>query len=206
MPFEHWFPTTILFEDSDNLELDTLRNLVDKQAEENPTANTTGHWSGFNKAELTNLHYNLEYKPLTEHINSLLDKYIEHCCWNIDLQQFKIDRMWANKYNGKEVARKHFHSGVLSGCFYLDAGHDIEFSNPLLNNRPEFLNTQVWTTSENIANANKIIYSGAPGRCLIWPSWMMHETVKKSNNSTRSIAFDIWGYSNHNYYLPRIHN
>lgn len=206
MPFEHWFPTTILFEETTSLNLDMFRKLVDKQAKDNPTANTTGHWSGFNVSSLTALHKESEYKDLTDFINSLLTKYIEYCAWDTNLQQFRIDRMWANKYGSEEVARKHFHSGVLSGCFYLDAGHDIAFTSPLLNNRPEFLNTQIWTTQENIANANKIVYSGTPGKCLIWPSWMMHETIKKTTNSTRTIAFDIWGYSNHNYYLPPISN
>lgn len=206
MPAEHWFPTTIFYEDTNAIDLDKYKKLIDKQVAENPTANTTGHWSGYNSSLLINLHLNNEYRQLTEYIETLIKKYIDIMAWDDNVQIFKLERMWANRYDSKEEARKHFHSGVLSGCFYFDEGHDIVFTSPLLNNRPELLSTQIWAETENMSNANKIVYPTAPGKCLIWPSWMMHETVKSSAHPTRSIAFDVWAYSDKNYYLPRLPN
>lgn len=204
MHTEQWFPTTILFDYFSNIDLDSLRNLIDNQVTQYPEANTTGHWSGFNSHTLTNLHLDREYENLVTSINSLVAEYIKYLSWDTESQIFRIDRMWANKYQSNEIARKHFHSGVLSGCFYLDEGHDIIFHNPLLNSRPEQLHTQVWTTNENFANANLISYKSEPGKCIIWPGPIMHETKKTSNNVTRSIAFDVWCYSNKNYYFPKI--
>jgi uncharacterized protein (TIGR02466 family) len=204
MPVEQWFPTTVIYDKFDDVDLDRFKKLIDNQVESRPDANTTGHWSGFNDHKLTNLHLLEDYKTLTNNITKLIKQYIEHMGWDDDTHHFQIDRMWANSYQGNEIARKHFHSGLLSGCFYLDEGHDIVFHNPLLNNRPEFLHTQVWTKTENFSNANSIAYKSEPGKCILWPGALMHETRKNNNNITRSIAFDVWCYSNRNYYFPKI--
>lgn len=204
MQVEQWFPTSILYDVFVDIDLSQFKDLIDEQVISYPNANTTGHWSGFNDHRLTNLHTDILYKSLKDKIENLLSEYVKIMSWDESSHLFKIDRMWANSYQGKEVARKHFHSGVLSGCFYLDEGHEIIFYNPLLNNRPEFLHTQVWTNEENFSNANSVAYKSEPGKCLIWPGSLMHETVKKTTNVTRSIAFDIWCYSDRNYYFPKL--
>lgn len=204
MQIENWFPTTIIFDNFDSIDINKYQILVDEQVEKYPEANSTGHWSGFNNHFLVNLHLNKDYSDLVVEIKKLIEHYINTLGWDTQSQIFKLDRMWANSYQSKETTRKHFHSGVLSGCFYLDQGHEIVFYNPLLNNRPEQLHTQVWTKEQNYLNTNSITYKSEPGKCLIWPAPMMHETKKIDTNVTRSIAFDVWCYSNKNHYFPKI--
>lgn len=204
MQTEQWFPTVIVYDFFKDIDFENYRQMIDEQVKLYPGSNSTGHWSGFNNHFLTNLHLDNCYKSLVSNINALIDQYVSLMSWNAEDQHFKIDRMWANCYDSQENARKHFHSGVLSGCFYLDEGHEIVFHNPLLNNRPEQIHTQVWTTDQNYLNANSISYKSEPGKCLLWPASMMHETKKNSDIVTRSIAFDVWCYSNKNYYFPKI--
>lgn len=203
MSFETWFPTVVLFETID-CDLDSLRTYVDQQAEQHPEYNTTGHWSGFNSSTSVQLQKESLFQNLTLSIQKLVNEYIITQAWDTDSHKFILERMWANRYVGNQVTRKHFHSGILSGCFYLDEGHDLIIYNPMLNNRPEFAHTQIWTKSENYFNANKILYSSKPGKCIIWPSMLMHETEKNSKEVTRSIAFDVWVYSDKNPNFPII--
>jgi uncharacterized protein (TIGR02466 family) len=105
----------------------------------------------------------------------------------------KVSMAWTNLNDPKETRQPHHHAECVFSCVYYvkgnDTSGDIEFMTPVVAKGHVF-------TPKHIAHYNKFTaseyhFSPAPGRLIIFPSWLYHYVnPNKSNEERISIAFN----------------
>jgi uncharacterized protein (TIGR02466 family) len=182
------FPTPIWIRDYPDMNVTPLLNLCKKLKDEDPDGRVITNIGGWQSANVHSETYE-ELKQLERYIlqNSvdLLDQmgYDTNVC---------VDNLWFNINTNNSVNAPHFHSGILSGVFYLSLG---KYPGSLLFHRDpkdSYIFSSYKTSCITPLIAPCISYVPVEKRLIIFPSWLVHSVDANKDNEPRiSIAFNI---------------
>jgi len=200
---DNYFPTPIYRDDIDSDTCKKLKSLGEALLQERPEYKHD-HWSTHDDQNTNSLHERDEYKWVEEMLFTHVNKYTDELLWDKENHSIHLDKLWFNMYSVHQVPREHYHPGaIISGVLYLGEGHDLEFTNPILNNRPCHLFHQVWVKEDNFSNHNFVFYKAKEGLLLLFPSYLIHKGIlkdlRKSNCFTMAFDFVVKSPVNHQF-------
>ncbi len=134
---------------------------------------------------------------LQEAIKECLDDY----CKESGLEENVIVNSWCNVLKEGGYVKRHRHDkSVLSGAYYPTSDPD---DCPLLIENPtqilKMTETKIYDTEYNVSAIGVPTF---PGKLVIWPSYLYHETQKNSSDERYTISFNTLDKS----YLNAIRN
>jgi uncharacterized protein (TIGR02466 family) len=124
-------------------------------------------------------------KDILKKINIKIEEY------SIDygVRKLKIDNSWINVQNKNSILTKHSHpDSIISGVLYLKVdskSSKLYFYNP--NVYRNFVNFIKQTEYSN----DSYFFTPQIGDLILFPSWLMHGSDNKKNNSTERIALSF---------------
>jgi uncharacterized protein (TIGR02466 family) len=138
-------------------------------------------------SSVKDLHNDLRYSLVFDFINASLEDYRKG--FKFDCDQFEISSSWANHSlpNSGQNHKFHRHSmSLLSGVYYFTAGAALGFEDPMT---PRVMN-QLEVLRFDYTPFMYI--DPAPGKLVIFPSWLYHWTKPHVDNFDRwNIAFNV---------------
>ena len=134
---------------------------------------------------------------LQQAIKECLDYY----CKESGLEENVIVNSWCNVLKEGGYVKRHRHDkSVLSGAYYPTSDPD---DCPLLIENPtqvfKMTETKIYDTEYNVSAIGVPTF---PGKLVIWPSYLYHETQKNSSDERYTISFNTLDKS----YLNAIRN
>lgn len=134
---------------------------------------------------------------LQQAIKECLDDY----CKESGLEENVIVNSWCNFLKEGGYVKRHRHDkSVLSGAYYPTSDPD---DCPLLIENPtqvfKMTETKIYDTEYNVSAIGVPTF---PGKLVIWPSYLYHETQKNSSDERYTISFNTLDKS----YLNAIRN
>ena len=132
-----------------------------------------------------------ELKKFKDYLNRFVETI--KLDFNIPLDRpIEVKDIWVNINKKHSSNRSHIHGGVFSGVCYIQADQNsgaIYFQNPS-SDRSYFLST--YTNQNSDYTCDEICFDPAPGRLIVFPSWVPHGVFPNESNRDRiSIAFNF---------------
>lgn len=128
---------------------------------------------------------NLHAEPIfREFVNNILLKSIaDGILKDYNVNEYKVQSMWANVNQKHSFNYHHTHEGYLSGVFYLKV--------PPKSGRLIFTNPNIRSVGHPVSSPNYPI-NPEPLSCIVFPSWLEHYVEPNESNGARvSISFNI---------------
>ena len=192
---EDWFPTSVWYfqvADHERLNAELLRRIeAERQRDARGVADRSSVL-GWHSA--TDLHRRPEFAAFVEAVRRHALEVAEFQRWDLGRGDLAVLDCWAN-VNGKYAGNAyHNHANsFLSGAYYVrapEAGGALVFRDPregALLLSPPLAEYTPWTFQT-------VRYQPAPGRMLIFPSWLYHTVEPNLGDQERvSLSFNI-GY------------
>ena len=202
---DHYFPVPIYREQIEEENANKLLTLGEDLLLERPEYKHD-HWSTHDDKNTNSLYERSEYKWVEKLLFKHVNNYTDELQWDKENHKIELDKLWFNMYSVNQVPREHYHPGaVISGVLYLGEGHDLELTNPVLNNRPCHLFHQVWVKEENFSNHNFVNYKAQKGLLLMFPSYLLHKGILRDIRKSKcfTMAFDFVVKSPVNHQFPK---
>lgn len=183
---EQLFPVTITYSDNKLENAEELVSLSKKIVDENrdipfmsPCISTV-----YTKTDILVMK---EFKPVLDQVLETVKHFTTiHC---IDTENLVITGSWLNYYDIGGYQDLHHHpNSLLSGVYYIqgDGERDFAFQNP-----SHFFQPVVPNLYElNEYNFSNILYESLQGRCIVFPSHLMHKT-SPAKSPRISLSFNL---------------
>lgn len=187
---EQWFPTPILCDTTDDIDISALEQFCLHLKNTMPSRDAT-NYGGWQSEDLT---YNIpELDQLKEKISRLAE--LMHKEFKLK-KSFKpvLDNIWVNVNPKGGFNIPHIHGeSIFSGVFYVKAKEGngkINFTHPAVN-IPYHLPGLI-IDEFNYKNSGNVFHHPAPGKLLMFPSWISHYVEPNLLDEERiSIAFNL---------------
>lgn len=136
---------------------------------------------------LNPIHTNNEFKGLFDWINQCLEQIRVNLEYDCD--QFEITNSWYNKAVAGRGMHQNYHKHTMSffsGVYYLTEGSPTMFEDPVAQRSQ----AQIEILRKNYLPFEN--FEATPGKLLIFPSWIYHQTPPHIGSSDRVIiSFNI---------------
>jgi uncharacterized protein (TIGR02466 family) len=179
MPVDHWFPTSIYWNDLD-LDRDRLRATIDTL----PTARPEPWLHKCDTSYFVDrmLHHRPEMDAFCRAVTVEMQAYSRELGADLDTHVILIKDMWFNRYHRGDAQEFHIHAGShLSGVYYLEADEGAAvtaFENPLTDR--EMLPMPV------AGEFTIVRYEPVAGRVLLFRSWLRHMVGTQTTDAART--------------------
>jgi uncharacterized protein (TIGR02466 family) len=132
----------------------------------------------------------LEEKEFVEIKNIILETIQKYCeVWGFNEKKLFISESWLNYYSEHDYQDlHHHHNSAFSGVIYLqsDGEHDFVLQAPWVINQPIILEIN---NKESADTAMYYMFPSTPGRCYIFPSYLLHRTLPAKSDRI-SLSFN----------------
>ena len=183
---EQLFPVTIAYSDNKLEKADEIIKLSKKIIDENrdipfmsPCVSTV-----YTKYDILEMK---EFKQILDQVLETIKHFTKlHC---IDTENLVIAGSWLNYYDVGAYQDLHHHpNSVLSGVYYIqsDGERDFAFQNPSHFFQPVIPNLY----ELNELNFTNVLYESVQGRCIVFPSHLMHKT-SPAKSPRISLSFNV---------------
>lgn len=132
------------------------------------------------------------FSDLARRLNRHVARFAEACAFELHGRRLKLDSLWVNvlKAGGTHSGHIHPHS-VVSGTIYIDVPSGagaLKLEDPRL----PFLMAAPPRRADAPEELRTFVYAEpAPGRILLWESWLRHEVMPHAGKGERiSISFN----------------
>lgn len=139
------------------------------------------------------LHSRPAFQPLVEALRSRLMGYARFVGADLDSTELLLVECWSNIQQPGSHVRLHRHpNSIVSGAYYVEAPANcgrILFETPLdahrMSDFPRFAKTTAF-------NMKRYPVEPVPGRLVLFPSWLAHQTeTNRSNGERIVISFNV---------------
>lgn len=186
MPIESWFPTLIMFEYLENID---LKLLADKALKIKKTKNKINNdWlcETYSSSNLLDLSKDKEFKKLIEQIKLKVKEFAKS--YGIFNSNIKYQDGWINIAEHNQYQEYHVHpNSHFSVVFYIQTFEncgDIYFASPEKNNMKPLPKEN----GINAYNAGSCSFKAEQGKLIIFPSNLQH-MVRTNLSSKQRISF-----------------
>lgn len=143
---------------------------------------------------LDQLHlFSTSFDLLKKKIDLKMTQFIKELDWDINAQQLKLSKMWANVMTKGTIHTGHIHPlSVVSGTFYVSLSKKnipaLKFEDPRF---PQMMAVPPKKKSPRIKNQNFYSFTPKIGEVILFESWLRHEVVQNSSDDLRiSVSFN----------------
>lgn len=119
-------------------------------------------------------------------LRSEIEECLQDYCNQTGLPKLNISISWHNYMSAGSKVQRHRHEfSSISGAFYVKATEGscpLKLYNPLYPYMMTMPKEKEGKYSSNVLSIDAI-----PGRLILFPSWLEHETTENSSNETRTV-------------------